>query len=336
MSKTNFTLIVCTYMRSKALLNLLNSVNKQTLYPNEILIIDGSFDGKTKQLFEKHTFNNLKYFKVEKAHRGLTKQRNYGVSLVSKTSEIVCFLDDDTVLNEHYFKAVLRTFNNNPKCIGVGGVAVNENRWKKIDNNKSIDLKTHYLLDGYAIKESSRNVIRNKLGLQSPLRPGVMPDFSHGRTYSYPLNNKEYQVDLLIGMSFSFRKEVFNHIKFSTYFEGYGLYEDADFSLRALKFGVNYINTAAKLNHYHDASGRPNKYKYGKMVIRNGWYVWRVKYPKPNLKARIKWNATSFLLTLIRLTNIINTNKSKEALTESLGRVVGWWSLIFNKPKVSR
>lgn len=321
-------------MRYKALLNLLHSVQKQTLYPNEILIIDGSVDNKTKQALEKNTFKNLKYYKVDKQNRGLTKQRNYGIDLVNETSEIVCFLDDDTELDSNYFKEVISTFRNNPECVGVGGVATNQNRWFKVDDNKSVDLKTHYILDRYAIKESSRNVIRNKLGLQSPLKPGVMPNFSHGRTYSYPLNDKIYSVDLLIGMSFSFRKEVFNHIKFSTYFEGYGLYEDADFSLRALKYGINLINTAAKLNHYHDASGRPNNYKYGKMVIRNGWYVWRVKFPKPSLKARIKWNLTSFLLTLIRATNVVNTKNKKEAFTETLGRLVGWWSLVFNKPKI--
>jgi hypothetical protein len=25
-----------------------------------------------------------------------------------------------------------------------------------------------------------------------------------------------------------------------------------------------YLNTTAKLNHHHDASGRPNQYQYGK------------------------------------------------------------------------
>jgi len=333
-SHTKFTLIVCTYMRPEPLLNLLNSVKKQMVYPNEILIIDGSIDDKTKQLFEKNAFKNLKYFKVKEVNRGLTKQRNFGIDLVAKTSEIICFLDDDTELDIDYFKAVIETFEEHSNCVGVGGVAVNENRWFEIDKNQSIDLSKHYILDGYAIKESARNVLRNELGLQSPLFPGIMPSFSHGRTYSYPLNNKIYSVDLLIGMSFNFRKEIFSHIKFSTYFEGYGLYEDADFSLRALKFGDNVINTAVKLNHYHDVTGRPNKYKYGKMVVRNGWYVWRVKYPTPTLKARAKWHATSLLLTCIRFANVVNTDKKKEALTESLGRVVGWWSLIFNKPKV--
>jgi len=132
----------------------------------------------------------------------------------------------------------------------------------------------------------------------------------------------------------SFRKIVINNIKFSTYFEGYGLYEDADYSLRALKYGKNVIATSVLLEHYHDGSGRPNQYRYGKMVIRNGWYVWRVKYPKPSLKAKFKWHATAILLTKIRILNIVTTSNKKEAFTESLGRIVGWFSLIFNAPKV--
>ncbi|WNH11646.1 hypothetical protein [Thalassobellus suaedae] len=98
--------------------------------------------------------------------------------------------------------------------------------------------------------------------------------------------------------------------------------------------GRLYINTGAQLEHYHDDSGRPNKYNYGKMVIRNGWYVWRVKYSNPSIKAKIKWHCTAILLTKVRVLNIITTSNRKEALTESLGRIVGWFSLIFNPPKV--
>ncbi|MEC3907355.1 glycosyltransferase [Tamlana sp. 2201CG12-4] len=331
-----FSLIICTYMRPKPLQKLLQSVKEQTLYPNEILIIDGSSNEQTEEILNQNQFKNLKYFKAKEEHRGLTKQRNYGVQRVEKESEIICFLDDDTELFLGYFEAIINTFKKDETVIGVGGVAVNESRWLKKDIAKVYPKHEYYEFDGYIIKESSRNVVRNKFGLQSPLPPGHMPDFSNGRTYSYPLNNKTYQVDLLIGMSFSFRKELFENINFSTYFEGYGLYEDADFSIRALEHGKNVICTQAKLNHYHDQSGRPNKYKYGKMVVRNGWYVWRLKYPKPNLKARLKWNLTLFLLTIIRGTNILTTNHRKEAFTETLGRVVGWFSLFFYKPGIKR
>jgi glycosyltransferase involved in cell wall biosynthesis len=319
-------------MRPKPLLKLLHSVREQTYYPNEILVIDGSENNETEAILNNNIFKNLDYYNVGDEHRGLTKQRNYGVSLVSKTSEIVCFLDDDTELYDDYFEQIIKTFKDQ-SIVGVGGVAVNENRWFKIKEDTLLNSKKYYILDDYAIKESLRNVIRNRFKLQSNLKPGLMPDFSHTRTYSYPLNNKIYAVDLLVGMSFNFRKTLFEKVQFSTYFEGYGLYEDADFCIKALKYGRNVINTAARLNHYHDASGRPNKYKYGKMVIRNGWYVWRAKYPNPTLKSVFKFHSNVLLLMFIQFTNSFYGSKKVESFTETIGRLVGWLSLFFNKPK---
>ena len=103
----NFTLIVCTYMRPIPLLNLLNSVKEQILYPNEILIIDGSTNRDTENMLSQNEFQNLKYFLVSKQDRGLTRQRNFGVSKVQKNAKIICFLDDDTVLDSNYFKEII-------------------------------------------------------------------------------------------------------------------------------------------------------------------------------------------------------------------------------------
>lgn len=332
----SFTLIICTYMRPKALINLLNSVNEQVLYPDQILIIDGSTNSKTEESLKINHYNNLKYFRVGEENRGLTKQRNFGINLIDEHSEIVCFLDDDTELTKTYFQELIKTFSSDTKITGVGGLSINENRWQIKDQNKKYSKLKYYEIDGYIVKEGQRNVVRNFLGLQSNKPPMIMPEFSNGISYGYPFNSKIYAVDLLIGMSFSFHRKVFENLKFSTFFEGYGLYEDADYSLRALQYGKNVINTDVKLYHYHEPSGRPNQYKYGKMVLRNGWYVWRIKYPKPSLKAKLKWHLIAYLLTCIRFTNVITTSQRKQALTESIGRTVGWLSLFINKPKINR
>lgn len=321
-------------MRSEPLLSLLESVEKQGIYPDEILIIDGSVDTKTELMLKENQFRNLYYFSVPPEHRGLTKQRNYGIERVANDIDIVCFLDDDTVLEPGYFEELVKTFKSDSNIFGVGGVAINENNWKPIVEGKKYNPKKYYFFDGFVYKEGQRNVVRNYLGLQSNLGPGKMPNYSHGRTCGFPLNNKTYEVDLLIGMSMAFRKIVVDKIQFSSYFEGYGLYEDADFSIRALQFGKNVINTRVQLHHFHNPSGRPNQYQYGKMVVRNGWYVWRVKNPDPILKDRLKWNAIILLLTTIRFSNAITANKKKEAFTEALGRINGWLGLIFNKPKL--
>ena len=164
-----------------------------------------------------------------------------------------------------------------------------------------------------------------------------MPSFGHGRSISYlPPSGKLYQVEQLMGGVATYKKIIFEKLNFSSYFEGYSLYEDADFSLRASRYGPLWINTKARLQHYHDPLGRPNLYDYGKMVIRNGWYVWRVKYPNPSIKARFKWNATALLLTLIRFSNIISTADRSGAFQESAGRIIGLLSLIVSKPLSKR
>ena len=329
-----FTLIVCTYMRPKPILELLKSVSEQTLYPDEIIIVDGSTNSETEQTLKEEVFENLKYHKVDEANRGLTRQRNYGIDLVAETSEIVCFLDDDIILTPTYFEELIGTYGTYDDALAVGGYITNEVEWEAATRTEK---KNCFHYDGWMRNEPSRFRMRRKFGLQPDAEPGFLPTFSHGRSIGFlPPSGKIYKVEQLMGGVSSFKKEVFDNLSFSTYFEGYGLYEDADFSLRVAKQGTIYINTNAQLAHYHNASGRPNRYKYGKMVVRNGWYVWRVRYPNPRTKARLKWNATAFLLTAIRFTNVLTSDKKKEAFTESLGRVVGWLSLLVNKPNIER
>ncbi|WKL45956.1 glycosyltransferase family 2 protein [Flavobacterium pectinovorum] len=321
-------------MRPEPLLKLLESVKTQSLYPDEILIIDSSTNNKTELVLEKNQFDNLHYYMVTDENRGLTKQRNFGISNVSEDMEVICFLDDDTVLQVDYFEQILHGYKLHPEALGVGGYIINNNAdWKTQDQNEPQQYDYFYF-DGWKRKYSQRFILRKKLKLLDNCPPGIVSDFAHGKAMSYfPPNNKIYKTEFFLGGVSSFKKTILESIKFSEYFEGYGLYEDADFTIRVSKVGSLYINTAAKLYHYHSEGGRPNKFEYGKMVLRNGWYVWRVSFPKPTLKARIKWNLTTFLLIAIRTTNIFNTSEKIEAFTEVSGRIYGWFSILFNPPK---
>jgi GT2 family glycosyltransferase len=320
-------------MRPEPLVKLLQSVQRQSLYPNEILIIDGSVNQETGVILKKNLFKNLHYYLVSDENRGLTKQRNFGISKVAESSEIVCFLDDDTVLEIDYFEELLKTYSIYPEALGVGGYICNEIQWERgVDNQKTIINEFHF--DSWKRKDGSRFVMRKKLGLDSDCPPGYSPLFSHGRSIGFlPPSGKIYPAEQLLGGVSSFKRIVFDNFYFSTYFEGYGLYEDADFCLRLAKSGKLFVNTNAKLSHFHADSGRPNQYQYGKMVVRNGWYVWRVKNPKPVFKDKFKWHAITILLAGIRFSNTFTTTNKKAAFTESVGRFVGWWSLIFNKPR---
>ena len=144
-----FTLIVCTYQRPGPLLTLLKSIAKQTLFPDQILIIDGSKNDGTRKALEGYSFKNLKYCKVGKNNRGLTKQRNFGIERVATSSEIVCFLDDDIVLTSTYFQNLLDTYHKFPDAVGVGGYIKDEVEWKK---DKEVIKFDDFEYDGFSRK----------------------------------------------------------------------------------------------------------------------------------------------------------------------------------------
>ncbi len=211
-----FSLIICTYKRAKPVLDLLKSVNNQTIYPNQILIIDGSPDNETKEILEKNIFKKLKYVKVDSANRGLTKQRNYGIKLVDKNSEIICFLDDDTVLKEKYFETLVSTYKIYPEALAVGGYILDETEWlNQVTNIK----KNRFVFDGWSRTEPLRFRARKYFGLSPDMDPGWLPTFGHGRSIAFiPPSGKIYEVEQIMGGVSSYRSTVFEKLQFSDLF----------------------------------------------------------------------------------------------------------------------
>lgn len=326
-----FSLIICTYKRPASVKRLLDSVQRQSLYPDEILVVDGSKGSKTEELFTTHSYENLRYIKVEEKHRGLTKQRNYGINHCSDV-DIVCFLDDDIVLEDEYFEELISTYNERPEALAVGGWIKDETHWQK-EKESYQPAFNEFMIDGYVRKLGQRNVLRKKLGLLSDKPPGFMPEFSHGFSIGFlPPSGKTYEVEFFMGGVSSYRKELFNKLGFSSYFEGYGLYEDMDFCLRISRLGKLYVNTAARVLHFHEESGRPDHYKYGEMVVENGYHVWKLKFPKPAIKARFEHFSIDILLILIRFLNGFTGDNS--GIKDGLGRLNGLWRLLKNRKRV--
>lgn len=329
-----FSLIICTYKRPQVIKKLLESVFLQNIIPNEIIVVDASPDVHTRDLLEVDGYRSLKYFKVGKEEQGLTRQRNFGIRETSEDIEVIAFLDDDIILEPDYFEQLIATYSEKPDAIGVGGYIINEVDWRQAKKPPTFN---EFTMDGYTRNLGSRNLVRKKFGLLSDKPPGIMPKFSNGLSISFlPPSGKTYPVEFFMGGVASYRKELFKSLSFSNYFEGYGLYEDMDFCIRVSRLGQLYVNTAARVIHNHAQSGRPDKFKYGKMVIRNGWYVWRVKYPQPSFTSKLKWYATAILLSGIRLGNVLTTKNRNAALFESLGRFSGLVDLLFHKPKIKQ
>jgi len=330
-------LIICTYMRPLSLFKLLNTVEIQTKVPDEIVIVDGSTNEESKQMLERKQHKlNIRYYKVSDKDRGLTKQRNYGIRQVSEFIDIVAFLDDDIELDSNYFEEIERTYLSKKDAVAVGGISTNEVTWTKADKLTERSLK-YFTFEGWSRRDDIRYRIRKTFRLISNRQPGRVAPFGHERSIGFlPPTGKIYETDFLMGGIASYKKEIFNLVSFSSFFEGYGLYEDKDFSLRIRKYGKIYINTNAKVEHHHDPLGRPNYIKYGQMVVWNGWRVWRVATPNPSFVDKLKWWLITILLTYIRLGNAMVGSKRKESFQDFFGRHIGIFKLMISKPDLDR
>jgi GT2 family glycosyltransferase len=328
-------LIICTYQRPGSLESLIKSICGCILKPDIILVIDGSLDDNSRDVILKSDFDDLqiKYFKVSPDQRGLTRQRNLGLKHLPDETEIVSFLDDDIRVEPDYFERLLETYEIHPDAIGAGGIDLKDNGYLKKEKGAVYNKFNYYELDGWVIKEPLRNKARKIFGLMPNLQPGLIPGYSNGRS-AFPPDGHIYEVEHFMGGIASYRRKVFSKIEFSSFFEGYGLYEDFDFCVRSLQLGKLYVNTNARVWHYHEPSGRPDGFRYGKMVIRNGWYVWRVRFPNPSIKAKLQWHSIMILLSIIRLFNVITGPDREGSFLEFTGRTISWLSLLFKSPKI--
>lgn len=327
-----FSLIICTYNRPISLHRLLDSVSRQTRKFDEVIIVDASEGGFQQQLMTVMAeFTFVKYHMVNAYNKGLTRQRNIGVQLINNRSTHVTFLDDDLVLEPDFLAYLETSLLEQPDSIGVSGLDMIENRYFKAENGLDYGQLRFYRLGDWVIKEPLRYILRKIFGLMSNYPPEIIPPYGHGRN-GYPPDGKIYPVDHIMGGIATYQAWILKHISFSERFTGYGLYEDFDFSVRASVFGKLYVNTNARVHHYHDPSGRPNYLRYGRMVVRNGWYVWRVKHPIPGFKNVVKWHAITLLLAFVLLISAFTTFKFKRFLLEFFGRLYGWVSLFFISP----
>lgn len=324
-SGVHLSLIVCTYRRPWQVQTLLAAIEGQRRLPDETLIVDGGSDNETEQVVQRvqqeNQIPNLRYYRVPPEERGLTRQRNYGISLAQR--ELVAFLDDDTVPEPYYFAEIIGCFERHPDAAGVGGFITNESDWRPSKGGKRFPLGL-FRWGEWERREDYRWRLRKLLGLTSSLPPGWMPDTGHGRPVGFlPPDGNDYKVEFLMGGSSAWRRSVFTRHQFSLYFAGYGLYEDMDFCVRVAREAPLYLCTRARVAHYHAPLGRPNWFDYGEMVVRNGWFVWRRRWPNPPASSSLRWWATTIVLTLCRIGDTVRGPERKQSLTEALGRMRG-------------
>ena len=132
MNKPEISVIICCYNGEKTIYKCLESLFNQKLdgYFEVIIVDDGSIDSTSKEInkfINKFDPNNNIFKYNRKKNEGLSIARNYGI--LKSSSEIISFVDEDSLLMDGYLQSILKCFKNSNKynCLGGKTVLYNDN-----------------------------------------------------------------------------------------------------------------------------------------------------------------------------------------------------------------
>jgi len=105
----SIAVIIPTYNRSHTLRRALDSVNSQTVKPNEICVVDDGSTDETEQLLSRH-YPQVNY--VYQNNKGVSSARNAGVAFTR--GHWLAFLDSDDEWMPNKLERQLQEINDNP------------------------------------------------------------------------------------------------------------------------------------------------------------------------------------------------------------------------------
>jgi GT2 family glycosyltransferase len=225
------SVIIPTKNRHKDLQFALQSIFDQFLKPDEIILIDQS-----EQMLDDGIINdynklfganaNIQYL-YDPSIKGLVHAKSVGVGIAS--GDLICFLEDDIVLERDYFKELIDGFNECNKMVGCCGIVTNP------PFASQSYLFFHNLFH--------RGVFRDK-------RPSIFASYSKSQFNLIASNT-------ISGGVSAWKSEVFEKIKFDV-LNGFHMIEDIEFSTRVAELYPNqlYINSKVRLVHNFSPSGR--------------------------------------------------------------------------------
>ena len=145
-----FSIITPTFNRGYIIWKIIQSIQQQSLWDWELLIIDDGSTDNTKQVvaeFQKDT--RVKYF--YKNHENGSSARNYGLS--KSKGKIITYVDSDDALYPNYLEIAYEFFKKNPKKIFA---TCNYNKRHELYDKES------YLIDFADSSSSQKNHVELK------------------------------------------------------------------------------------------------------------------------------------------------------------------------------
>ena len=263
------TVVIPTKNRAADLVKAIESIINQSRPLDQLVIIDQSSDDISANAIKARMVNlktELVYIH-NNSISGLVVAK--AESLRYATSDIICFLEDDIVLETEYIEEIEKGFQNTENMLGCSGVITN------------VPPKTrsyYYFFDVFHL--------------------GIFKDRRHNVYLSRQSQHQELiNSKILSGGLSAWRKDVFRYIKFDTE-NGFHAMEDIEFSFRAsLHFGPRFfINTKARLAHYFSPVNREGIYNKNRRKVRERVLFYKKHSNQPWATLSLAWLIIGYLI----------------------------------------
>ena len=267
------TTIIPTRNRPKDLSRAVKSLCVQSKFPDELIIVDQSLDDLSFRAVN-IIMSKYKQIKLIYIHDsrilGLVDAKRVAVKHAS--GDIVCFLEDDIILEPDYLKQIENGFNLKPDMIGCSGVITNPPK-------NSYVYKFLFVIFHRGIFKDKRIVVN--------------------RNFSRP-DNDLIESDMLSGGLSAWRREVFDKIEFDI-LNDFHMFEDIDFSTRvANHFGNRlFINPNARLAHYFSPINRDVLDKKQRRKVKECFTYYKKRKDWPHAAISFYWLLLGMLLEAI-------------------------------------
>lgn len=220
---TVLTAVIPTRNRPNDLVKAVISITAQTRMPDELIIVDQSLGDESRILVEP-VMLDCTAIKLVYIHdtriSGLVEAKR--VAAERAKGDIVCFLEDDVILDKYYFEEIEKGFIQNTEMMGCSGVITNQPHQSSL----------YRFMHGLFFK-----------GIFNDPRVSIF-------NVSNNTKNNMILCDVLSGGLSAWRREVLSIVQFDVE-NGFFMLEDIEYSTRVVKKIGHclYINTKACLVH---------------------------------------------------------------------------------------
>jgi len=256
--------MIPTKNRPQELAATVRSLLRQSLVPDQLIIVDQSGGSESQQTLQREYEQAPQRVRQRVALcyirdvtlRGLAAARNRAMELAR--ADVWLFLDDDVCLEPAFLEELLKVYGDNPQASGVSGIISN------------------YPAPSRAFRAWSWVFVRG------PLRDDRQPVYwkADGLRNAAPV-----RVSRLGGGLMSFRRAAIQGMAFDADLEGVSDGEDVDFCSRLPSGSVLLIAPRARLEHRQSPTGRSADHWLGRHA-RASYFLYRKNWNR-GVKNRI-------------------------------------------------